>query len=542
MIKNKWLCKTDGRRLPKDKIIRAVMNDRGISDVYGFLNPEETDILPLESFKNIKKAVKTFQEALEDNLDIVVYADVDLDGVSSAAIIYRYAKHFTQKVSTVINNGKEHGIENADISNFRDKLLIIVDSIQETPDKYIELLNQNTKIIVLDHHIVPRSVLEIQKDINLVTSAVDYGNSQLSGSGVCWKFACMCDKVLNKHYAEDLVDLAAAGIIGDMCSVGMDSMENRYICSLAFGKKPVNLAISKIVGSYDYNSQAVSFSIAPLVNASMRVGQNSVALNTFLSDDEKEVKANIKSLKSYKEAQNIDVDNVWSDIERQYELQKNNKCLFFEANCNFSVSGLIANKCLGAYKKPIFVVSYNEEKDQYSGSARGFSVGDEDFIDIVNESQLAKGLGHENAFGVFIDSDDFEAFRDNMVSKFNQFSDDMFSQTYDIDIKLSQKQITGDLIDQLKRANTISGMNFKPICVLIEDVTNYEIGNLGQGKHLKLYTDDMNFIVWNFNDWDSIPKDKSLSAIGTLDSSFWGGKFQKNLIMQDFCFEDRIEI
>jgi hypothetical protein len=83
--------------------------------------------------------------------------------------------------------------------------------------------------------------------------------------------------------------------------------------------------------------------------------------------------------------------------------------------------------------------------------------------------------------------------------------------------------------------NRISGQGWQSISVMVSGITDYEVGTMSGGKHLKLIADAGKtlFIKWNFNDdWDQF--DGPVSAIGTLDSGFFGRTFYRQLIMNDF--------
>ena len=60
---------------------------------------------------------------------------------------------------------------------------------------------------------------------------------------------------------------------------------------------------------------------------------------------------------------------------------------------------------------------------------------------------------------------------------------------------------------------------------------------MSQGKHLCVEVPDMKFLSWNFNDWDNVIEDGSLSAIGTVDESFFAGRRSTQMIMSDYIFE-----
>ena len=265
-MKKKWESVIDGRDMDNGEIISAICESRGIDDLTEFLNPNEECLIPYDKFINIDKAREIVENGIDNNLNLCVLSDVDTDGVCSGAIIYKYLSHFTNNITIDINEGKVHGVE--DLETNAD-ILIVVDSINAADD-YKKFTDKGTKVVILDHHIPP-SFIEEYSHVTLVSSAVDYPNPQLSGSGVTWKFCKYLDEYFLTDYADELVDLAATGIIADMCDVSV--AENRYICYEGLNNLH-NLGLKKIVGSYQFNSQSVSFSVAPLVNACTRLNRN----------------------------------------------------------------------------------------------------------------------------------------------------------------------------------------------------------------------------------------------------------------------------
>ena len=121
-----------------------------------------------------------------------------------------------------------------------------------------------------------------------------------------------------------------------------------------------------------------------------------------------------------------------------------------------------------------------------------------------------------------------------------ELKDVEFKQTIDVDIQLDAEQITDTLIRTIKDINKISGSGFSPITVMIGEVSDYKIGNMSKGKHLKITTPDVIFIKWNFNGWDDLwdVEDKEFYGVGQLDSGFFGRDYYRQLILNDFKFED----
>ena len=542
-MEKKWNVKYDCRGMTTSEIIDTILEDRGVEDVEALLYPDEECLIPFEKMKNIDRAAKIILDGIENNKKFLVYADVDLDGTCANAIAVRWLRKHGARVDCCINQGKEHGVAKTNPSLYADvDILWIVDSIETQMYPYETALMAGVKeIVITDHHLISKSMqkqMERTGHIILVSSAVDYPNPALSGSATTWKLCAYCDWMKLDNYSDDLVDLASAGLIADMVNIGVESPENRYIAHKGFSNQ-VNPAIKKINGSYEFNSQAVSFGIAPLINAANRLSENEKAMNLFLSDDTKEISKLVNELKSCKEYQNIEIADVMPELEAQAENQMDKKVMFFFIETNADVKGLIGNKLLEKYQRPVIILSnritVNEEtgeveKHEYTGSCR--AIGVKNFKEYVDKTSLVGCAGHELAFGVWMDSDVLEDFQNALE---DALKDVTFVQETTVDIQIDQEQITDDLIRQLKMLNRISGQGWPQISVMVSGITDYEVGQMSGGKHLKIIADNgkLLYIKWNFNsDWDQF--DGPVSAIGTLDSGFFGRTYYRQLIMNDF--------
>lgn len=526
-MKKEWDVSVDGRKLSGGEIISAIFESRNIDDVSHFLCPNECDLIPFDKMINIDQAFKIIDDAIMMNENFLIYADTDTDGCTSGAIMYRYLLNFTDNISCYINEGKAHGVASFDVSQYQSDVIIIVDSIDK-PDCYKKFIDLGKRVVILDHHIIPDN---FDADVVLVSSANNYPNPHLSGAGVVWKFCKYCDEMYLTDYADSLVDLATCGIIADM--VDMISEENRYICSLGF-KNIKNTGIKKVNGSYKFDSQAISFGIAPLVNAANRLNINEQALKLFLEDDEKEVNKIIKTLKLAKEQQNTIVSELMPSITAQAQMQINNKVMSFVIDTDSSVSGLIGNQLVAKYQRPVFVLKKTD--NGYSGSGRG--CGLDNFKQYVDNTGLACTGGHENAFGIEISDENYNTLMYNI----NQILSDVeFSETQFADIELNLEQVNTHLIDNFKAVNLISGEGFKPLKVVIRNITDYDVGTMSNGKHLKISVGDLIIIKWNyqgdFEEFDGRP----FSIIGGLSSGFFGRTFYKQIIIDDYMFEDVIK-
>lgn len=548
-MQKKWTVKNDCRGLTTNEIIDVILHDRGVEDPRALLYPNEDCLVPFNAMKNIDVAAKIILDGIEKDKRFLIYGDVDTDGCSANAIAVRWLREHDVRVDCCINQGKEHGIAKASPSVFKDvDILWIVDSIETNMYPYENALKAGVEeIIITDHHIVSKSMqkqMERTGRITLVSSAVDYPNPALSGSATTWKLCAYCDWLELDDYSDGLVDLAACGLVADMCDVGVESPENRYICYKGFNNQ-VNPAIKKINGSYEFNSQAVSFGIAPLINSANRMNENEKAMNLFLSEDTKEISKLVGDLKYCKESQNFEIADLMPLLEEQAAMQMDKKVMFFFVKTEGEVKGLLGNKLVERWQRPVFVLSERMEVDEetgeitkfeYFGSAR--AIGVKSIKEYIDNTGLAGCGGHENACGVWFNAEVLEDFQNALE---DALKDVEFVQEATVDIQIDQEQITDDLIKKLKMLNRISGTGWPSITVMVSGINEYEVGAMSNGKHLKLIADEgkLLYIKWNYSgDWQF---NGDISVIGTLDSGFFGRTYYRQLILNDWRIDDEVQ-
>ena len=509
--------KIDGREMEDDfEIIDAILDSRGIDDIVGFLKPSIDDMIPSEELRGVEAAYEIIDDAITMGEKFLVLADVDADGCCSNAIITKYLRRCGADVECIINDGKVHGAENLDLNLLNDiDVMIIVDSLNNDPEVYKRILDTDTRLVIFDHHLPEQRLFDANLDFVLVTSAKDYPNEALSGAGVCLKYVLYADEMNLTDYADDLWVYGAIGLIADMSDMSVP--ENRYIAhrGLAQFKNPM---VKKMIGNYAFDSQSVSFSIGPLVNAAMRMHENEKAMNVFLADDEDEINELVKDLKNCKDQQNEVVAEMLDDLLEQGEAQLDRKCMFFILNGELEaeITGLVGNKLLALYQRPLFILRLRD--GQYAGSMR--SVGTENFLETANSTNLCLCQGHPNAAGAFIDEDKFEQFKDVIEEK---LKDVEFTVNIEADIELKPTQINENLIKQLNAINRISGTGFKPVKVLVR-TNDYEVSTFSSKKHLKIIDNETGVLVvkWNCDDWQTMDNKGEIVAIGVLSRPWYG--------------------
>lgn len=519
----------DCRQMYEDEVFEAILKQRGIADPEHFFNPTEDDLFPLDNLYRIDEAFDRLDKAIKEDEKIAILFDTDLDGTASGAIITRYLRNFTNNIETYIDEGKQHGLIGQDIEKFfHADLLIVVDSLDKNEHQYKKLYENKTDVIILDHHAIKESVPYDDYSI-LVSSQRKYSNPQLSGAGITWKFCKYMDEQYLTDYADELADLAACGLVGDM--MDMTIMENRYIVSKGLSKI-YNPAIKKIVGGFEFNSTAISFSVAPIINASNRIGKNDIAMKAFIEDDNKTLLKYMRELKKCRELQNEEVDRILPEAVKSCEDQIDKKMIVIFIETDYGISGLLGNKLLEKYQRPILILK--DCGDTYKGSMR--ATGVDDFRKICNESGLAKADGHELASGIEIKKELLNEFTIYIEETLPELNSDSITN---VDIQLDISDVTRKMVDLIKRFDRISGTNFPSVKVYIDNIYDYEIGNMSDYKHLTIKPNDYLLIIkWNYNGSFEEMEDHSLvndelRVVGTIDSGFLGRKFVLKVVCDE---------
>lgn len=164
------------------------------------------------------------------------------------------------------------------------------------------------------------------------------------------------------------------------------------------------------------------------------------------------------------------------------------------------------------------------------------ATGVADFRKICNESGLAKADGHELASGIEIKKELLNEFTIYIEETLPELKDD---STTNIDIQLDISDITRKMVDLIKSFDRISGTNFPSVKVYIDNIYDYEIGNMSDYKHLTIKPNDYLLIIkWNYNGSFEEMEDHSLvndelRVVGTIDSGFLGRKFVLKIICDE---------
>ena len=427
---------------------QQILSNRGVklSEIHHYLNTTDKDINSAEMFGKDKIDLATLElaKAIQGNKETLVLVDCDCDGYTSAAILINYLYDLfpafvENHLKYYLHENKTHGL--SDCMNYIEdnnfELIIIPDAASNDYEYHKKLKEDGRVVIILDHHEAPY----VSEDAIVINNQLsDYPNKQLSGAGVVWQFCRNFDKIRGSHNADQYIDLAALGNCGDMMS--LRSIETKHIITKGFRNE--NIKNPFIYGMAEKNSYSLgnkitpigaAFYIVPFINSMVRSGTldekeilfksmlKSEAFKEILSnkrghklgETEKLIDQALRTATNVKNRQTREQDKEMEFVESLIE--KNNmmqhKVLIFllePGQIDSNIAGLIANKIMAKYQRPVLMLTAKD--GLYQGSVRGYSKsGIENFKDVCQDTGLVEyAEGHQNAFGLGIKPENIDKF------------------------------------------------------------------------------------------------------------------------------------
>lgn len=386
-----------------DNFLKQYLYSLGIKDVDKYLNPNKECILDWIKYKNIKEGIKRLNKAIKEKEKIAILMDSDCDGVMSSVIQYLFLE--SQGITPVVyfHSGKQHGLSDVVNKIIEDKiqLLWVADAASNDEQECKLLKENNCDVIITDHHLYNQNNYAIVINTNYRSN----GTSYLSGAGMTDVFLMAYQEKYHVN-KEDYSDLVAVSLVSDV--MNLTSYENRFYLNEGLNNitNPFLRYIKDQVAKFEIiTPNILSFKIVPLINSIQRNGtieEKIFLFNAFINKEDFDLAWKIAN-KCYKE-QKEKVKTIYEELKNKIDPNKKTIFLFGE-NEDANYFGLVANKILGNFNKPTFILR-NLNQDYYSGSMRSN-------INLnykINESNLANCQGHNQAAGVLIKKDLLDKF------------------------------------------------------------------------------------------------------------------------------------
>lgn len=486
--------------------VNTVLENRGIKDIEKFLNPSKQDEIHYSNLKNISEAAKMFDSHKSKDSEFAIVVDSDADGYTSAAILICYMRKMFPDIKHkyYMHDGRENGLT----EKIMERLLIDKPSIVLTPDasssdfqQHETLKSMGIDVISLDHHETDRE----SENAIIVNPHLSpkYENTAIAGVGVTYKFL----QALDEYYgfgnaSEEYLSLVSFGNVTD--SIDMTSPETRYYVYEGF-KNLNNTFLKQLLfknagWSKEYTPKIISFDVAPKFNALIRVGKNEEKMDVFramLGEEEEYYNTRTKRTETLPEKAVRLCTNAYAklakirktlaeEIKLKVEREKLNSNAFLVVKLEDfqkGLSGYIAGNLVGTYRKPVLILSWNENQKAYMGSLRGHDSTVSNTKTFLTSLGLFNYIaGHEQAAGISISSENLDKLNDAINEKL-QFVNT--SQPIEVDFKIHSRNLNLDLVKEFAKYDKYWGKNVSEPVLVVTDVElqcgDFQFGNTMKG-------------------------------------------------------------
>lgn len=560
---------------------QTILLNRGIENWKQYLNLNEDCTHDFNLLKNIDKAVSCFIKHIENKSRIHIIVDSDVDGYTSASMVYRYIKHLGKdiKITYSLHTKKQHGIsDDVEIPNDCE-LLIVPDAGSNDIEQCKELTEKGIDVIILDHHICDK-----QNEYAIVVNnqMCNYPNKNFCGAGIVYKFLKAVDEELWEDCADKMLDIVALGNISDV--MDMRECETRYYVDLGLAKIRSKLFKALIEKqSYSMNGvvniTSVQFYVTPILNAMIRVGSakdKDLLFRAFIETDEvfkykkrgetEESDEDIytraaRLCYNAKNRQGKDVQkgvDAIDEVIKEKEIYKD-KVMFINVSdiLGETLTGLVAIKLAEKYNKPCLLLRRQKVREDgslyYGGSCRNFDNSPieslKDFLDSTGTFEFVQG--HDNAAGISIS-------RENVAKSIElcneRLSDMDFQKCFNVDFDINASDLSVGFIKAIDEMKDIFGQGIKEPLVHIRNIPIWSESFFVMGKNSNSWKiiNDEGYAFVKFN--VDVNKDEvlqiynsnsdreeeyslgSIDVIGTVSINNYNNILTPQIIIKDYIF------
>ena len=483
------------------ELMARILTNRNISEdkIEGFLHPKISDLYDPFLFNDMDLAVNRIIKAIEDKEKITIFGDYDVDGITSSTLLVKFFGELNANVDYHLPNRltEGYGLNNEAVKQIKDNgtnLLVTVDCGISGYNEVEYAKELGIDVIITDHHECPEVIPNCIAVIDAKRQDSTYPFNGLAGCGVSFKLIQAISIKLNlpeETYLKYL-DIVSLGTIADIVPL---VEENRIIVryGLEAMKRTENPGLRALINSSgikNLDSSAISFGLAPRINACGRMGQAELALKMLLTDSIKEAVDIASKLQEMNRKRQEIERNILQEAVEQIEtehLNKNKIIVVGKENWHHGVIGIVSSKITESYYKPSILVCFEDEEGKGSGrSVDGFDL--HSALTACSDKLLKFG-GHEMAIGLTLARSEFENFKEAICKYAEDKLPDELLPTIKYDAEIFCKDVTKETIKDLKLLEPYGEGNPAPLFVY-KNVKVDSIRTLSNDKHLKLNIKD----------------------------------------------------
>jgi single-stranded-DNA-specific exonuclease len=530
--------------------------NRGISEqkqAEAFLSPALSHLHDPYLFRDMERAIDRISQAVREQEQVLIYGDYDVDGITSVSLMVRVlAKVLPGKVLFYLPKRLEegYGLHLSSLEKALAKgtsLIITVDCGISAIEEASYLKEKGIDLIITDHHEPPPQLPEAFAIINPKVPDCGYPFPQLAGVGVAFKLlqglARAIPQIQERIFQN--LDLVAFGTVADIVPL-LD--ENRVLVKYGLEQlaKTENVGFKALIQSAGLqnrviNAGQIGFVLAPRINAAGRMGNPSIGVKLFLTNDPLQAMDYAKQLEtenqSRQETENIVLREAKAQIEADPKLAEEFALVLAGEGWHLGVIGIVASRLVDLYNKPVILIGLDGDEGRGSGrSIAGFNLFEA--IEACS-GELIRFGGHEFAAGLTVARDRIPAFRDAFltIAREKLKREDLIP-SLKIESIIDLSSTTLDLIHELGKLAPCGPANPTPV-LGCRDLKLVDYKNVGEnGKHLKIRVKDrdvvrdaIGFNLGHFQ--EELACTQEIDLAFSLEENIWNGSSHVQLNLKD---------
>ena len=397
--------------LPLCRILVA----RGVTpeDAPAFLAPALRDLMPDPlTLKDMAPAADRLLQAVARRERIAIFADYDVDGGSSAALLMVWLRHFGLQATLYIPDRIDEGYgpnvpAMAQLAAAHD-LILCVDCGTLSHDPVAAA--KGADVVILDHHLALETLPQAHAIVNPNRQDEDGSLAHLCAAGVVFLLLVEANRRLKQTGQQTpdlmaLLDLVALATVADVAPlIGLNRAFVRQGLKIMARRDRPGLRALADVSRMDQAPTAYSlgFLLGPRVNAGGRIGQADLGARLLATDNEVEAARIAAQLDQLNTDRRAITEAVREEAMAQAESRGLDAPLVWAAADGWhpGVVGIVAARLKEAAHRPSVVIGF--DGDDGKGSARsvpGVDLGAA-IQRLAAEGMIVKGGGHKMAAGL----------------------------------------------------------------------------------------------------------------------------------------------
>jgi single-stranded-DNA-specific exonuclease len=400
-----------------------------------FLRPTLKALFPdPSSFLGMDEAASVIVEAIETDRPTVVFADYDVDGASSAALIVRWSRAMGRELPIYVPDrlAEGYGPSPAAFRRMREagvELVITVDCGAAAEDALVVATKIGLDVVVIDHHLMRAEPPPARALVNPNRPGCNSGQGKLAAAGVTFVLLAALNREARRRglFAEqpepDLrrwLDLAALGAV---CDVTELTGFNRALAAqglkvMSGWGNPGLKALLEVAGLAEGAAGVfhAGFVLGPRINAGGRIGRSDLGARLLSTDDPGEAQALAEELDVLNAQRKTAEARILDEAAAQIETEGDPSAPVLVAardGWHPGIIGVVAGRLRERYRRPVVVIGLDPEGAIGRGSGRsqpGVNLGAA-VQAAFDAGLLLSGGGHPMAAGLAIRPASIPAFR-----------------------------------------------------------------------------------------------------------------------------------